>query len=200
MSSTCGDFGGRTASGEPCQRLRKSSRCPDHSEKAAEELRALKEELLELLREQPEKSLEQLCSEAGISTATLYRWRQRDESFGESFRQVQLEQDRRRLELMEQSLFERVLSGNAAASLEMFALVNTARRVARASGELPRWEHRQSLEVEAEVWSEGELSVGALKRVRRQLEESEESSIPSPWESPSSRLPGELGNGDGEQS
>lgn len=193
MSSTCGDFGGRTASGEPCQRPRKSSRCPDHSEEAAEELRALKEELLDLLREEPAKSLEQLCQEVGISTATLYRWRDRDDSFAESFRQAQLEQDRRRLELMEQSLFERILEkpGTVSAALEIFAFVNTARRVARASGELPRWEHKQQLEIEAEVWSEGELSIGALRRARERLEQMEEESLESPWEGSSEKEPGE---------
>lgn len=63
---------------------------------------------------------------------------------------------------MEQSPFERILEkpGSVSTALEIFAFINTARRVARASGELPRWEHKQQLEIEP--WARGASEVRRL--------------------------------------
>lgn len=61
---------------------------------------------------------------------------------------------------MDLRLLDRILEkpGTVSAALKIFAFVNTARRVARASGELPKWEHGQQLEIEAEGGSEGEIT------------------------------------------
>lgn len=188
-STTCGDYGGRTAAGEPCQRPRREGRCPDHSEEAAELVGELQKRLLALWEEEPLKGFPQVCDAVGVSTSTAHRWREQDESFEARYREVKLAVDRARLSSLEESLYERVQDGKASAGLEIFTLVNLSNRISRATGEPPRWEHRQRIELEAQLESRGEISLSALRAARQELERNEERSISSPWESSEKELP-----------
>lgn len=171
----------------------------------------LQKRLLDLWEEEPLKSFPQLCETVGVSTSTAHRWREQDESFAARYRKVKLAVERARLSSLEASLYERVRDGKASAGLEIFTLVNLSNRISRATGEAPRWEHRQRIELEAQLESRGEISLSALRAAQRELERNEERSLSSPWESSEDDLPESIpspwsergeppsGNGDGSE-
>ena len=180
---TCGDFGGRTANGSPCGRPRTDGRCPDHTPEAREQKGEVCKKLLELHRQHPEKSLAWACAEVGISSSTLWRWREEDEAFDEELSRLRDLVDRRRLAEVEDTLYRKIVDGEASPAEIFFWLTN------RAPG---RWKHARHLNVEARVHHEETIPLSALREARKHLDRMEEESLESPWESSEEELPGSI--------
>lgn len=83
--SVCGDFGGVTAKGEPCQRLMDEGLCPAHRENATPGGRPTDyraeacETVLALGREGASRA--EWCAELDISFNTLYNWEEQYPEF-----------------------------------------------------------------------------------------------------------------------
>lgn len=173
--TTCGDYGGRTAAGEPCERPRTDGRCPDHTPKAREQKGEVCKKLLELHRSHPEKSLEWVCSEVGISSSTLRRWREEDEAFDAELSRLRELVDRRRVAEVEDTLYGKIIDGEATPAEIFFWLTNRAPS---------RWKHTRHLDVSARVEHDSppEIPLSALRAARQYLDENERQSLSSPWE------------------
>jgi len=134
MKRRCHEFGGRTASGQPCGRVVTDGRCHLHDDQAAEERDALKAKFLE----EYSKSLVKLdaARECETSVVTVWRMEQDDPLFKAAVSAIEEAAQDLRYELGEDSMFKRIVDGSAPAVLHMFFLVNESRR--RGDG---RWKH-----------------------------------------------------------
>lgn len=119
----CHEFGGKRADGKPCRRRVKDSRCPDHLEEALDELAGLKSQVL-LALEEGTNSLAEACRRIGKTPVTIWRWRQVDADFDAKLRAAQENADNVRVALVEDSMFRRILKGDAAAAETIFFLKN----------------------------------------------------------------------------
>lgn len=135
MKKRCGDFGGRRSDGEPCGRLvSQEGTCRWHSEEAQDERDALKARFLE----EYSKSLVKLDAAKACETSVVTVWRmeQEDHAFAAKVSAIEGAAHDLRYELAGDSMFKRIMDGNAPAVLHMFFLVNESRR--RGDG---RWKH-----------------------------------------------------------
>lgn len=129
--TTCGDFGGKKRDGKPCQRKagwgtgKHVGPCKDHGETAHEKEKALKIAFLEAI-EDPYKDKGQAAIAVGSSVPTIWRLRQEDPEFDKAVCQIHLDADRKRVEAVEDSLFCRIVAGNASAAETLFYLMNRA--------------------------------------------------------------------------
>lgn len=132
---TCGDYGGTLdGSDEPCGRPAgfgkgpdvKTGRCKDHGESKDAKKQRVKNSLLELLHEEA-ITLSAACQRIGKDRSTIYRWQQQDEEFNEELQET-LEgiQREHRVEAVEASVFQRVVTGDASAAVTIFWLKNKA--------------------------------------------------------------------------
>ncbi len=132
----CGDFGGKTHTGNRCGRRVKKGKCPLHDDAAELELAEKKVAFLEEYRTGI-CSLKTAAKKAGASKVTVWRWRQEDQLFDDALGAIQENIDEIRLTLVEDSLVTRCLRKDAPAALVIFYLVN------RGKG---RWRHIQHIQ------------------------------------------------------
>ena len=142
--SFCGDYGGVTADGTACERragwgrfdptwlvdqrsgLRiPAGRCIDHDEAAAANVQGLKKRVLDLLLD-PRKTLIGACEAIGVSETTLWRWRVADPGFDQLVVESCTARDALRVQLADDAVFGRILTGKAAPGSEIFWLKNKA--------------------------------------------------------------------------
>ena len=129
---TCGDFGGVKANGEPCTRPAgwgrdtNKGKCKAHADVKDEKMQSIKKEFLEYL-ENNVTTLKKAAKQVGKSEPTIWRWRKNDEEFDEAVEEAKAEQDRKRLERVEDSMFKRIINGGASASEVIFWLKNRGR-------------------------------------------------------------------------
>ncbi len=69
-------------------------------------------------------SKETAAIHCGSSVVSVWRMRQEDPDFDAAVCAIHLEADKKRLEMVEDSLFKRIVEGNAAASETLFWLMN----------------------------------------------------------------------------
>lgn len=120
----CGEFGGVGRGGNPCGRtVKHGGKCKAHNTDAVDALVALKEAFLEHFGTGV-TSLREAAELAGSSAPTVWRMRQDDPAFDDAIRATQLEVDRLRVAMVEDSLFKRVYEGACSAAEMIFFLVN----------------------------------------------------------------------------
>lgn len=141
---TCGDFGGRKLDGSLCTRKaawgikeKTEGPCRDHTAAAEAKLAADKERFLEQLSKGT-VSLTAAARDIGKDQATVWRWRQADPDFDADVKEALHERDQIRVELVEDSLFKRLVAGTAAAAEMVFFLANRAPH---------RWRHVQHIQL-----------------------------------------------------
>lgn len=123
---TCGDHGGVKHNGEPCTRPagwgtdENKGRCKNHQ---AEKVKEVKKEFIEILKDEV-ISISNAAEKAGTSVPTIHRLRDKDPEFDQRVREAKETQNSLRGERMKDSVFERVISGEASAALEIFTLKN----------------------------------------------------------------------------
>lgn len=137
---TCGDHGGRTAKGKPCPRKegwgtdQSEGRCKDHNEENDLRIKDIKNTFLQELSD-PHKSMAEAAMLAGVDYVTIWLWRKADPEFSKAVQNTLNEIDEKRLSLVEDSLFTRIVAGKAAAAETLFWLMNRAP---------DRWEDKRS--------------------------------------------------------
>ena len=138
----CGHYGGKRLDGKPCTRQagwgtrKKTGRCKDHDESAEAKRQAHKKAFLESV-ESGTVSMAKAAQDVGVDQATIWKWRQADEEFDKAVATAKANSDRVRVEIVEDSLFKRIVDGDAAAAETIFFLTNRSP---------DRWKHRQTLE------------------------------------------------------
>lgn len=155
----------KTATGKPCQREagwgtdhKGTGPCRNHDKAADEKLIAQKKEILEYIG-RGTFSLQAAARETGIGPATLYRWRDQDEEFDKAVIEAVRTEDSVRVRMVEDSLFAKLIKGDATAAEMIFYLCNRAperwRHVQRhehtgAEGKPIEFSHKQQLFEEIE--------------------------------------------------
>lgn len=160
---TCGDFGGVKANGKPCTRPagwgreESTGRCKAHSDSKLQSIKKKKEEFLKYLDDNV-TTLREAAEEIGKDESTIWHWRKNDKSFDEAVEEAKFEQDLKRLERVEDSMFKRIVKGEASASETIFWLKNRGRH---------RWNDRQQIDIGGDTGFDEEFG----ERIRRKLEE-----------------------------
>lgn len=123
---TCGDFGGLRHDGTPCARRVIDGPCDGHQVDRAEKKALFLDEY-----ESSCATMDAAAATIGInSRTTIWRWRQDDPEFDAAVRKIQEgDLEKRRLMLLEDSVFEQIRSGKAPGVVTIFTLVNMSRRV-----------------------------------------------------------------------
>ena len=106
---TCGDFGGVTHKGKPCQK-RSGALCAKHA-KIQDEQTRLKAAFLDVY-ETGQKTIRQAAKKVGSSQPSIWRLRQVDPEFDVAVRNAALAVDGIRLEIAEDTLFSRIKKDN----------------------------------------------------------------------------------------
>lgn len=131
---TCGDFGGRKQDGAPCGNVVKDGRCRYHTEEAID---AEAEAKAKALSAYEDSMIQMRAAEAaGVSYVTLWRWRQADPEFDAAMAKLTRQAADARYAALEETAFERSITGKSSAAETIFLLVNESRR--RRDG---RWRH-----------------------------------------------------------
>ncbi len=133
----CGDAGGVSRNGRACGKPTASgTRCAGHRE-SDEAMRQLqKSRVVQLMTEG--KRLIEAAREIGRDPATLYKWRMNDPEFDAAVSALVEENEQARVRAVEETLYDRIIAGEAAPNEVMFWLVNRAR---------DRWKNRHSQEM-----------------------------------------------------
>lgn len=173
----CKDAGGTRQDGEPCTQpvATEGEKCYLHRDGGPESTDRRKEKVIDAIREYPEKSLEGALvtyfdgdlGEAPPSRSSVWRWRTSDGEFQRRFEELYDDRVRRRLELIEDSMIERVISGNTSGAVVIFTIVNLARQAGLAG----RWEDLRHLDVTTRGGQK--IPLGAVDDVRRGLQDGE---------------------------
>lgn len=139
---TCGDEGGITAeTGQPCARQagwgtgRRTGRCKMHNTPALETLARQKSEFLAAFGEGT-IALQEATRRIGYSVSAVWRWRQADPEFDRAVTEAQAHADNVRVGLVEDSVFRRIIAGEASPAETIFFLKNRG---------FPRWRDRHEL-------------------------------------------------------
>lgn len=139
---TCGDYGGRLDDGSPCTHVAGwgnfalEGRCKYHTAQRDEKVEEAKVRFLDALAGGT-ISLAAASKSIGWAVSTVWRWRQLDQDFDQKVRQAIKSADAMRVSLVEDSLFDRIVKGEAKASETIFYLVNRGRG---------RWKHLSRIE------------------------------------------------------
>jgi hypothetical protein len=129
VQKTCADFGGVNDNGEPCQLVAgwgtgtTTGRCSLHNDEAQ---LALAEKKAAFLAEYSKGTNAALYCAHVIrrDLATVWRWRQMDPEFNAAYLKAQAHADDIRLQMIEDSQFQRILRGDHHASEAIFFLKN----------------------------------------------------------------------------
>lgn len=139
---TCGDYGGRTAAGGPCQQPAgwqseevNDGRCVQHDRAADDFKRTKKMEILAMLPKVG--SWKQVCDTTGISYRTLYDWKRADGAFRDEVDTIIDARDRDRAAQVEDHVFSRILTDRASPAEIIFYLKNRDRDRWRDNYESP---------------------------------------------------------------
>ncbi len=123
---TCGDHGGRTQQGQPCQRPAglgrntNTGKCFQHHNS---NIQQLKKEFITQLENQI-ISFRKAAQKIGRDYSQVWRWQQNDPEFARQVQAARERQDNKRVQAVEDSLFKRLIKGEAAASETIFFLKN----------------------------------------------------------------------------
>ena len=120
---TCGDAGGISRNGDPCGQVTGGGRCRHHTDEATDRQISIKADFLEKIQD-PLMSKETAAVHCGSSVMSIWRMRQEDSDFDAAVCEIHSEADKKRLEMVEDSLFKRIVEGKAAASETLFWLMN----------------------------------------------------------------------------
>ena len=114
-------LGRRASMAEPKDPAKKTVRQRARRKREANEIRAKKKRLLELLRDQV-RTVPEAAREVGRSEATVWVWRHQDPDFEEQYRAAMAIQEKLRLRAVEDALFLRSIQGKASAAETIFWL------------------------------------------------------------------------------
>ena len=143
MTKTCGDYGGTKSNGEPCGRKSgwgtdsSKGKCKLHKEeewncelplaetefKGSQEIQDIKKRFLEVYSGKV-ITMEKAARKAGRDASQIWRWRQKDPEFDTMVQSAKRLQSEKRVDKVEDSLFKRIIEGDAAASETIFWLKN----------------------------------------------------------------------------
>ena len=125
--------GGKKQDGRKCQRVpgwgtkhKGKGHCVDHDAVKAEKVEGYKKGLVDKLQADPKLTIYQACKDAGTSMTTAWRARQTDKQFDKQMTALLAERFELQLQMVEDSLVARILSGKAAASETIFWLLNNS--------------------------------------------------------------------------
>jgi len=135
----CGDFGGKKSDGSPCGRRVKEGRCRSHTDQADELLASRKRTVLKVYEDTP--LLTVAAQAAGISTVTLWRMRKDDPEFDAAIQVLEEVAPNARRQMVEDTMFTRIVKGKATGAETIFWLINDSRR--RGDG---RWKDVKQVE------------------------------------------------------
>ena len=129
--------GAETSNGEPCQNPKNS--CPYHEIDeystalskdlnqvefvGSQEIQDIKKDFLDRLSSKV-ITIEKASKKAGRDPSQIWRWRQEDAEFDNLVQEAKRVQSEQRLNKVEDSLFKRIVKGDAAASETIFYLKN----------------------------------------------------------------------------
>lgn len=102
-----------------------SGRCKYHNGEADERVNEIKKEFLNEL-ENNVVSISRAAKNVGSSQASIWRYRQKDDEFDRRVEEAKDKQEEMRVEKVEDSMFRRVLSGDATGGEAIFWLKNRA--------------------------------------------------------------------------
>jgi hypothetical protein len=111
-------------------------RCAEHDAAADARAQEQKKAFLERLRT-GEVAMKSAAAAVGVDQSTIWRWRQEDEAFDAAVLTARASADAIRVGMVEDSLFRRIVLGEAAAAEVIFWLKNRAP---------DRWRDRQHIE------------------------------------------------------
>lgn len=122
--TTCGDVGGRKADGLPCRRAAKDGGpCASHKDDGLVKVASQKARFLELYGD-GFTAMSAATQEVGVTRMTLWRWRQDDPDFNVEVEEAIAAADRIRLMAVEDSMFQRIIGGDATGAETIFWLIN----------------------------------------------------------------------------
>lgn len=138
----CGDYGGKTAAGGPCQQPAgwkseevDDGRCFQHDRGADDFKRSTKARILELLP--AVGSWKQVCDQVGLHARTLFEWKRADGAFKDEVDTIIDARDRDRAAQVEDHVFNRILTDRASPAEIIFYLKNRDRDRWRDNYESP---------------------------------------------------------------
>lgn len=133
----CGDAGGVSRNGKACGiKTSPGDKCPAHRDTAEATRQLQKSRVIEIMG--AGKRLIEAAREIGRDPATLYKWRMNDPEFDAEVAALVEENEEARVKAVEETLYDRIMSGEASDTLAIFFLTNRAR---------DRWKNRHSKEV-----------------------------------------------------
>lgn len=156
----CGDFGGLNADGAPCGRKVTSGPCRFHTSDASKEIAEKKAQVIEEYGSVP--VLELACRTAEVGRTTVFRWRQLDPEFDRQIREIEDRAPATRRQMVEETLFVRIVRGKAAAAETIFWLINDSRR--QKDG---RWQDVKILEKRKPQWDPTLCTEEELQRIAK---------------------------------
>lgn len=133
MKKRCGDFGGRSIkTGKPCQRyaLGNVARCASHTVDEVGLREERKAKFLEAFPDMP--TITEAAKAIGLSMVQLWRWRKDDADFDAAVTKLTEDAPDVRNQMVEDSMFRRIVEDRATAAETIFWLVNRGRG---------RWKH-----------------------------------------------------------
>lgn len=159
----CGQAGGLTSTGRPCARkvAEGIQRCAAHRDRAAAIRQRDKKRVLAALGEG--KHLHEAAREIKRDPATIWKWRQADAAFDAQVRQFCEDNEDARVAAVEETLYCRIVEGNASATEIIFYLTNRART---------RWRNKHSREQHGRTGHPGDqVSLAQLHAIAAKLDE-----------------------------
>jgi hypothetical protein len=133
---TCGDYGGVAYGGLPCGNEAgwgtdniRTGVCKKHTPERLAEIAEMKVNFLEAYRGlETGGPITKLMAarSVGVGTGAIYRWQQEDPDFDDAVKKLQVEIDNIRTTMVEESMFDRIVAGDASAAECIFWLKNRA--------------------------------------------------------------------------
>jgi hypothetical protein len=120
----CADFGGKGHDGTPCHAPVKSTPCRFHTHAADAALQAKKTRCVELLSEG--RFIREVARELDVHEVTLLRWRHADPEFAATVMALAAENDESRTQIVEETMYARIIAGKAHPAETIFWLKNRA--------------------------------------------------------------------------
>lgn len=140
-----------------------NGRCKDHLEGKNEDL---KKEFIQELKSGV-KSIKKAASNIGRAHNTVWKWRQKDEEFDRKVREAKKTQKELRSELVKDSVFKRIMNGEASASVTIFWLKNNA-----------GWQNNPDTVVNVnQEQRQGQKSMSVMERARKIAEKQEQGGV-----------------------
>lgn len=134
--------------------------CKDHTKSKKKTIKKRKENFLETYKNNV-ITLEKAANQIGLDQSTVWKYRQKDDEFDKKVEQAKEQQNKKRVDKVEDSMFKRIVKGDATASEVIFYLKNRDPK---------RWKDKPDVNVNvAQKVENKELSI--MERARELVEE-----------------------------